>query len=143
MIAQNTNEPKSIQPWLDSDPLSARSFLKDSDEISVGHSGGKQSKIKAWPTELPASALLDVAEIMQQGAKKYGCKNWWAISVKSELDHAMNHVLQCLAYDDLDRAQGGSLRYTDKMREELGHAAARILMALDQYTRTPELGVSE
>jgi hypothetical protein len=126
-----------------SDPMNTAQFLKDSDDIRMGPSGGKQSAIKAWPTEVPAAAILEVAEIMQQGAQKYGSKNWWQISVKSELDHAMKHLLGFLAMNDFVHANPTVQIPHDKMKQELGHAAARILMALDQWLRTPELGQSE
>lgn len=138
---KGSNTPSRLAPW---DPMNSRSFLKDSDEIQTGRNGGKQSAINAWPTEVPPAAVLEVADIMQKGARKYGSKNWWQISVKSELDHALKHIYSFLALNDVNlAAYPNPPADVTQLKEELGHAAARIMMALDQYLRCPELGDSE
>jgi hypothetical protein len=117
------------------------------EEIVVGPTGGKQSKIDEWPSELPPAALLAVSRVMQEGARKYGSRNWHNISVKSELDHALRHALIFMRLSEYKLGSGACEQYDAEtgrfMLEELAHAATRMLMALDQFIRAGEVGQSE
>lgn len=92
------------------------------EEIEIVAGGGKGTKREGWPTEIPPRALLEVAKVMKHGAEKYGSKNWHGNTVNVELDHALNHIYLFLADEGFDV-------------EELSHAAARCLMALDHVLR--------
>lgn len=99
--------------------------------IEKTSSGGKQSKINGLPTLLPMRALLAVSATMKKGSR-YGVGNWHKIPVRAtetpdgvdtgEIDHALQHTFNFLA------SQGDSA-------EEITHAAARMLMAVDQWFR--------
>lgn len=99
--------------------------------IEETSTGGKQSKISGLPTLLPERALLAVSATMKRGSR-YGVGNWHKIPVRAtetpdgvdtgEIDHALQHTFNFLAN------QGDSA-------EEITHAAARMLMAVDQWFR--------
>lgn len=80
--------------------------------------GGRQSASPYRCDLLPPLALLAVAKVLKHGADKYGENNWHLIPVGENLDHALTHILSYLAGDGSD--------------DHIGHAACRILFALDQ-----------
>jgi len=105
-------------------------------EIVVNKEGGKQSFIEGQMTEVPPIALREVARVMELGRKRYprekdGTPNWHKISCNSNLDHALEHILNYLDVRNKPYTEGGALY----MREELSHFAARALMALEQFIR--------
>jgi len=119
------NEKLNEQPIFQSEPL-------DPKYTEVTPTGGKQSIISGQMTEVPPWALIEVSKVMKLGAEKYGHHNWHKISVMSEIDHAMEHTLNfMIIVEDADDT------YYEKCLEELSHAAARMLMALDQFIRKP------
>lgn len=81
--------------------------------------GGKQSASLYRCDLLPPQACLRVAAVLKHGADKYGPRNWTAIPVDDHVNHAMTHLLAYLAGDDQD--------------DHLGHAACRMLMALETH----------
>jgi len=104
------------------------------DSIVQNERGGKQSAIYGKPTELPPLALIEVANVMGVGAENYpreedGSPNWHRIGCCSNLDHGLEHAFTFLA------ERNKPDRDHTKMLEELGHHAARALMALEQYLR--------
>lgn len=82
----------------------------------VNENGGKQSALPFRFDLIDARALATVAEILHDGAEKYGQDNWRRISVESNLNHAIAHIYGHLAGDVQDN--------------HLGHAACRIIFAL-------------
>ena len=80
--------------------------------------GGRQSDSPYRTDLLQAHAVLHLAKIMKYGADKYGENNWHAISEREHLNHALTHLLALLAGDAQD--------------DHLGHAAWRVMAALDQ-----------
>ena len=100
----------------------------DTEEITVTSGGGKQSKIEEACSELPPLAMLNLAQVLAQGAAKYGSLNWHNISVKSELDHALRHTFRFLLMENLQ------VPLAERVCE-LSHATCRLVMALDQYIR--------
>lgn len=80
--------------------------------------GGRQSATPYRCDLLPPFAVLAVAEVLAEGAAKYGERNWHKITVGEHLNHALGHVFAALAGDLSD--------------DHLEHAACRILFALDQ-----------
>lgn len=84
---------------------------------SVNEQGGRQSEAFYRCDLLPAAATLHIAGILKGGAEKYGENNWRKISVKENLNHALTHIFALLAGDPQD--------------DHLGHAACRMLMALE------------
>jgi hypothetical protein len=61
-------------------------------EIHVNAHGGKQSRSYHAPSLVPAGVFLEVAEVLKEGADKYGIDNWQRISVREHLDHALTHI---------------------------------------------------
>jgi len=103
-------------------------------EIVTNEQGGKQSKIDSKMTEVPPIGLLEVAKVMSEGLEVYpreanGTPNWHKIDCCSNLDHGIEHIANFLA--ERNKAN----RSKNLMREELSHAAARLLMALEQFIR--------
>lgn len=86
-------------------------------DTTVNNEGGKQSNIPYRCDLLPPLSSLRVAAILKLGAEKYGERNWHNISCGSNINHAMTHVFAYLAGDNQD--------------DHLGHAACRMLMALE------------
>lgn len=108
------------------------------DEIITTEAGGKQSKIRGKMTEVPPLALIEVSEVMGLGSVNYpreedGTPNWHKIDSMSNLDHAMEHVANFLA----ERNQGDELD-GGYMREELSHATARMMMAMEMFIKEIE-----
>jgi len=111
-------------------------------DIEENDRGGKQSKIKGRMTEVPPLALIEVSAVMAEGASNYprnedGTPNWHSIDCASNLDHAMEHVANFLAERNKPKLEGYAGRYADQavLREELSHAASRMMMALEQFIR--------
>ena len=85
--------------------------------IVVNSKGGKQSRSRHRCDLLPARATLYVAEVLEQGAAKYGPNNWRSIPCEDHINHALVHLFSYLAGDRQD--------------SHLEHAACRALMALE------------
>lgn len=85
--------------------------------VVVNGQGGRQSHSPYRCDLLPPRATLDVAEVLSQGAAKYGAFNWHKIGVPEHLNHLLAHVFAHLAGDGSDA--------------HLSHAACRALMALE------------
>ena len=83
----------------------------------VNDKGAKQSASPYRSDLLPPRALLEVAAILKTGAEKYGDNNWRAIPQHEHISHALTHLLCHQAGDTQD--------------DHLGHAACRLLMALE------------
>lgn len=86
--------------------------------VEVNEHGGKQSRCLYRCDLLPAHAVLAVAQVLKEGAEKYGEDNWHNITAQENINHAMIHLLAIRAGDTTD--------------DHLEHAACRILFALDQ-----------
>lgn len=85
-------------------------------ETEVNERGGKQSKIPYRFDLLDAKAMARVAEILYDGANKYGDNNWRLLDVNTNVNHALAHLFAYLSGDQMD--------------DHLGHAACRIMFAL-------------
>lgn len=79
--------------------------------------GGKHSDSPYAPHLLPARGVLHVSAVLKEGAKKYARDNWRLIGREDHVSHALTHLLALV---------GG-----DKSDDHLGHAACRLLMALE------------
>lgn len=84
---------------------------------TVTHANGaKESHVPYAFTSVDPLALLRMAQIQQQGDRKYGPDNWRRIDSESHINHALAHLFAYLAGDESD--------------DHLGHAAVRITFAL-------------
>lgn len=109
-------------------------------EVAANEAGGKQTKIESMITEVPPLALKEVGKIMGLGATNYpreedDTPNWHKIDCFSNLDHALEHVANFLILRNAPRDDASEL---DEQREELGHATARMMMAMEQFIRETE-----
>lgn len=86
--------------------------------IAVNAAGGKQSATPYRADLLQPFALLHLAKINKYGSDRYGDFNWHKIPISDHLNHALVHLLAHLAGDTQD--------------DHLGHAAWRVVSALDQ-----------
>jgi len=103
-----------------------------SDEIETNSAGGKQSKLETRCDLLPASAVKEVARILKVGAERYAPDNWRLIDCNSHLNHALEHIFNFLDKEGEYQKTTAVFREYDR-REELSHAACRLLMALEMY----------
>ena len=89
-------------------------------DVITNAQGGSQHKILGRYDLLPPKALDLVAAVLEYGAETYGVRNWEKIPPEDHLNHALAHVFT-------------ALRHTSKrkQKEELSHAACRVLFALD------------
>ena len=83
----------------------------------VSKNGAKQSGSPYRCDLLPALASLHIASILKYGAEKYGDNNWRGLTVADHINHAITHIL--------------AFQVGDKSDDHLGHAACRMLMALE------------
>jgi len=100
--------------------------------ITINEKGGKASKIKGRPTELPPIALLELSKVFSEGEEEYprdgNVPNWYNLDCYENLNHSGEHLLNFLA-------ERNTAHRNDVMLEELSHFAARALMALEQFIR--------
>lgn len=87
------------------------------EETHTNEQGGKQSKTKCRFDLLPPAALFRVAEVLNEGAVKYGDNNWRQIEVNDHINHALNHLFAHLANDETE--------------DHLSHAMCRLLFACE------------
>lgn len=90
--------------------------------IVTNAAGGSQSASKYRADLLPAMAVLNIAAILDAGARKYGVDNWRKIDRADHINHAMVHLLAHIAGDTSD--------------DHLGHAACRVLFAMETGTKS-------
>jgi hypothetical protein len=69
---------------------------------TTNEQGGSQSDIPYRFDLIDAKALFAMAEVLDQGAKKYGEDNWRLIPVKDHLNHLLMHAYAYLAGDTQD-----------------------------------------
>lgn len=103
-------------------------------DIVTNEQGGKQSEITGRMTEVPPLALIEVSKVMGLGQERYpreldGSPNWHKIDCMSNLDHCLEHAANFLVERN-DPTRDGKY-----MLEELGHTAARALMALEMFIK--------
>lgn len=89
------------------------------EEIITNEQGGSQSRCYTRFDLLPPVALFKVAEVLAQGAEKYGDTNWEQIPVNDHINHALNHIFGHLGDDNSE--------------EHLSHALCRLLFACNIY----------
>lgn len=86
--------------------------------METNERGGKQSATPYRVDLIPPLAVLHVAKVSKYGAASHGVNNWHRIPSADHLNHALAHIFAHLAGDTQD--------------DHLGHAAWRVLAALDQ-----------
>jgi predicted aconitase len=97
---------------------------QENDEIEINDQGAKQSFLGEAHHLIPQKAIKELSTVFYKGAEKYGVDNWrklgddMANSVDTNLNHALHHINSFLI---------------NKNTEDISHAAARILMALEMY----------
>ena len=99
----------------------ARKALSPDAPTYTNEHGGKQSITASRLDLFPPFAWFHVGAILDKGAVKYGEWNWLKTTVAENVNHAMNHLAALLMGDTRD--------------DHLGHAACRLMMALDLELR--------
>lgn len=92
--------------------------LAPTDEVTVNEAGGKNSPVPYAFHLVPPESLFALANVFGTGAAKYTRNNWHAIPADECINHAMGHLVGYLSGDRTD--------------DHLGHALARIAMAVRQ-----------
>jgi hypothetical protein len=85
--------------------------------IDTNEHGGQQSKIEGRFDLIPPIAMLELAKIMEYGAKRYAPNNWRKIPLDDHVNHMLMHLFAYVAGDRQD--------------DHLGHALARAAMAVE------------
>lgn len=68
----------------------------------VNEAGGKQSAVPYRFDLIDAKALFSMAQVLEEGARKYGEDNWRQISIEDHLNHMIIHAYAYLAGDRSD-----------------------------------------
>ena len=90
-------------------------MVEFTDETHVNESGGKQTKLPVRLDLVPSEVLLDVGEVLAEGASKYGEWNWLNIKTDDHINHALTHALRYLS--------------GDRTEAHLTHAICRLMFA--------------
>lgn len=90
----------------------------------VNERGAKQAASPYRFDLIPPEALFALAEVLAQGAAKYGEWNWRGLTINDQLNHLLVHVYAYLAGDPSD--------------DHLAHALCRAVFALS-LQRRPEV----
>jgi hypothetical protein len=90
--------------------------------ITENESGGQQSTIEGRFDLIPPVAMFELAKIMEYGARRYAPNNWRKIPIDDHVNHALSHLFAYLAGDRQD--------------DHLGHALARMAMAVEMQNTT-------
>lgn len=93
------------------------------DPIVTNAAGGSQSQLAARFDLIPPVAITLVAEVIASGANRNGVENWRKIPVEDHLNHALAHLFSAVKFLLKHKKPAA--------REELSHAACRVLFALD------------
>ena len=96
----------------------------DDNDKHTNERGGQQTKLPVRMDLIPSGALLEVAQVLSEGAEKYGENNWMNIDTNDHLNHALTHIFRFLGGDDSE--------------PHLSHAICRLLFA--HYTSTASAG---
>jgi hypothetical protein len=84
--------------------------------IIVNSEGGGQSFVPVRFDLIDAKAIFKVAEVLHEGAEKYGEGNWRKIPIDDHLNHLIMHAYAYLSGDRTD--------------DHLSHAVCRAIFAL-------------
>jgi len=79
--------------------------------------GGLSTKLDTRFDLLPGAALIRIAEVFAEGAKKYAEDNWRFCTFETHIQHALEHWF---------RYKAG-----DRSEDHIGHMATRTIMALE------------
>lgn len=81
----------------------------------TNESGGTQTHLPVRVDLLPPEVILQVSQVLSEGAEKYGEWNWESIGIRDHLNHALTHIFRFLT--------------GDKSEPHLTHAICRLLFA--------------
>ena len=96
------------------------------DAVTIVTSGGGKHSDSPYRFDLlPPYAIAAISRVQAEGAAKYGEWNWLGITPKDNLNHALQHLLALIAWDD---SEGSPV-------EHAAHAGCRILYLIDQLER--------
>lgn len=82
--------------------------------IVINDKGGKQAEAQYAFNLIDRGALLSLAEVLAQGAKKYTRDNWRLIPAEEHFNHMMIHAMAALEGDTTD--------------DHIGHMFCRAMM---------------
>ena len=79
--------------------------------------GAKRDSIPERFDLIPMAALRECAEVMAEGARRYGDDNWRGLPLREMLNHGMRHLALYMS--------------GDRSEPHLSHAACNLLMAME------------
>ena len=68
-------------------------------DVETNQYGGKQTRLDGDFTQLSPQFLIALAKLVKQGGDKYGEFNWFKITTREHLNHALTHIFEELAGD--------------------------------------------
>src|SRR5689334_23326525 len=96
--SKGSNITSARTPSYRSDPNGLR---PDSPTVT-NERGGKQSQVDYRFDLIDQQAVFAMAQVLHEGASKYGANNWRRIEVDSHLNHLLMHVYAYLGGDTQD-----------------------------------------
>ena len=70
--------------------------------VTFNAKGGGQSDLPARFDLIDGKAMFAMAQVLDEGAKKYGANNWRKIDIEDHLNHLIMHAYAYLAGDRSD-----------------------------------------
>lgn len=122
-FANNWADVMAILEKIQASPVKDDLGLSPLAPTVVNANGGKQSELRYAFDLIDPLPMFTMANILYEGADKYGAWNWRRISVEENLNHALSHIFAHMAGDGTD--------------DHLGHAFCRLHFALSMHL-TPE-----
>lgn len=103
--------------------------------IEANAQGGMNSAIPGRYDLLPPNAIEALAQVLEEGAKKYAEDNWKLVPTKDHINHALRHIHKFLGERSKTGIMTGveALRIDRDMKEHITHAMCRLVMAVSQY----------
>lgn len=84
-------------------------------DVVTNSNGAKQSRLDYRFDLMDPHAMFSLAEVLHEGAVRYGDTNWKNIPIQDHLNHALAHVFAYMAGDGSEK--------------HLQHALCRLLFA--------------
>jgi len=94
--------------------------MNPKETITTNARGGQNSDIGVRYDLIPPLAIKELAQVLEEGAKKYFEWNWIRVDINDHINHALNHTFNFLRNSSV---------------EEISHAFCRLGMALELILR--------
>ncbi len=131
-INENLQEQKE-KYGNDSRKIGADEYWDDKAVYVAADKPGKQTDIKWSIYEYISPALLRIGAVAAEGLRKYGTDNWYRVSKRDDIEHAIHHLIIAL-----NMLEGYPVPTEEQGDDHLAHAACRVMMAISQEEKENE-----